>query len=180
MKKMILKMGILFVVATATFAFTLFVPAWNIDPNYSVKFSGKKAEGTFSGLKGEIQFDPNQLAKAKFDVTVDVATIKTGTSGKDKHAVNSDWFDAAQYPKIRFTSNSFEAAGSGFVSKGILDLHGVKKEVTIPFQFAKQNGKDVFSGKFNINRKDFGIKGNSFGFLVGDVFEVTLNVPVNR
>ena len=76
--------------------FTIFTPSWNIDPNYSIKFSSSKAEGSFTGLKGTIEFDKNQLGNAKMDVSVDATTINTGNSLKDKHARGESWFDVTK------------------------------------------------------------------------------------
>ena len=35
-------------------------------------------------------------------------------------------------------------------------------------------------GSFTVNREDFGIKGNMFGFMVGDEVNVNLKVPVKK
>lgn len=63
-------------------SFTLLSIRWNIDPDYSIKFSGTRAEGTFSGLSGKIVFEPARLAQSSFDVEVDVNTIRTGIKPK--------------------------------------------------------------------------------------------------
>ena len=153
---------------------------WNLDPDYTIRFAGKKAEGTFSGLAGTVVYDPADLGSATMRVAVDATTIKTGNSLKDKHARGDSWFDVAKYPKIYFQSTAFARAGSGYVVRGDLTLHGVKKPVAIPFQFSQQGGKGVFTGQFKVNRKDFGINGNALGFTVGEELDVTLRVPVSR
>ena len=153
---------------------------WNLDPDYSIKFAGGRAEGTFSGLAGTVAYDPADLASATMRVAVDATTIKTGNSLKDKHARGESWFDVAKYPKVYFQSTAFARAGSGYVVRGDLTLRGVKKPVAIPFQFSQQGGKGVFTGQFKVNRKDFGINGNALGFTVGEEFDVTLRVPVSR
>ncbi|TGE21956.1 YceI family protein [Hymenobacter aquaticus] len=158
----------------------LLAGSWNLDPGYSIKFAGSQAEGTFTGLAGTVIYNPADLGSASMRVTVDAATIRTGNSLKDKHARGESWFDVAKYPKIYFQSTAFTRAGNGYAVRGELTLHGVKKPVTIPFQFSQQADKAVFTGQFRVNRKDFGINGNALGFTVGEVFEVTLRVPVSR
>ena len=111
---------------------------------------------------------------------MDATTIKTGNSLKDRHARGESWFDVAKYPKIYFQSTAFTRVGTGYAVRGDLTLHGVKKPVTIPFQFSQQGDKGVFTGQFKVNRKDFGINGNALGFTVGEEFNVTLRVPVRR
>jgi len=161
-------------------AFTILQLNWNIDPNYSIKFSGNKVEGTFTGLTGKIIFNPNDLSNAIFDVSVNANTIKTGNSTKDAHAKGVDWFDVSKYPLIKFTSQSFIKSGNTLVVSGCLELHGIKKQIQIPFTFSEVGTKAVFVGKFSVNRKDYGINGNFFGFVVGKDFEVNLNIPVTH
>jgi polyisoprenoid-binding protein YceI len=151
---------------------------WNIASNYSIKFSGSKVVGILSGLKGTIMFNENDLKNSKMDIEVDVTTIKTGKDGMDEHAKNSSWFDAAKYPKITFKSSGFTKAATGFLVQGELTLHGVKKLMSIPFTFINRGNRAEFVGNFKINRKDYGINGNSFGFMVGTIFDVQLSVPV--
>jgi len=174
-------------IALATLATFIFLTGfaislgnWNIDPNYSIKFSGTKAEGTFSALKGTIIFDPHNLPASKIDVTVNANTIKTGNDTKDEHAKGSSWFDVEKYPVIKFTSSSFSKSADKYIVTGILELHGTKKKIQIPFSFTNSGGKGLFTGDFTINRKDYGINGNVFGFAVGTEFTVSLKVPVKQ
>ena len=178
MKKVIafLFLGVTIVAASA---FTLLNANWNIDPNYAIKFSTKKAEGTISGLKGTIVFDPTNLQNALMNVEADASTIKTGSDTKDKHAKGESWLDVAKYPTIRFASTGFTKSVSGYQVTGTLEMHGVKQPVTIPFQFNSASAGGTFMGSFKISRKAFGVKGNFFGFAVGDELDVTLKVPVN-
>ncbi len=153
---------------------------WSIATNYSIKFSGTKAQGSFTGLMGTIDFDKNQLGNAKIDVSVEASTINTGNSTKDRHAKGENWFDVAKYPRIKFTSTRFAKQADQFLVTGMLELHGTKKEVSIPFNYTENGGNAIFNGSFKINRKDYGIKGNMMGFMVGDEFVVTLNIPVTK
>lgn len=161
-------------------AFTYLIPNWNIDPNYSIKFSGSSAEGTFSGLKGIVQFDPDNLPNSKFDVEVDANTIKTGNSTKDSHAKGESWFNTSKFPKIKFKSKKFEKVNNAWNVVGTLELHGTKKEISIPFTFNESGNQATFTGKFNLNRKDYGINGNMMGFMVGNDYEVSLVIPVTK
>ena len=143
--------------------------------DYAVRFSTKKAEGTFRGLTGTIRFDADDLNGSLFDVSVDVATIATGNKTQDKHARGSGWFDAEEYPRITFRSSSFTRAGDGFAVRGTLTMRGHAEEVTIPFTFADR----VFSGGLTVNRETYGIDGPFlFGGLVGEEVLVELRIPV--
>jgi polyisoprenoid-binding protein YceI len=178
--KKIIKLLVITISVVTISAYTILEFNWNIDPNYSIKFKGNKAEGTFSGLTGKINFNPNDLANSLIDVTVEANTIKTGNSTKDGHAKGEDWFNVAKYPLIKFISQSFTKSDNSIVVSGNLELHGTKKQIQIPFNFSEAGMKGLFTGKFKGNRKDYGINGNFFGFTVGKEFEVTLNIPVTK
>jgi polyisoprenoid-binding protein YceI len=135
-------------------AFTAFQSSeYKIAEDYSVKFDGGDPAGEFKGLQGIIRFNPDNLEASLFDVSVDVATINTGNGMKNTHAKSAMWLDAEKYPKIKFTSNSFSRTASGFETTGILEMHGVQKEITIPFTFED----NVFKGGIEVNRLDYNI-----------------------
>ncbi len=158
------------------FAFKILNTSWEINPNYDIKFSGRGASGTFTGLKGTVDFDPNALATSKIDVSVDAKSINTGNNKKNGHAQGESWFNTTQFPEIKFTSSSFVKQNEKYFVHGILEMHGVKKEMDIPFTFEN----NTFSGMFKINRKDFDIKGTGPSFMVGSEFEINLKIPVTK
>jgi polyisoprenoid-binding protein YceI len=57
-------------------------------------------------------------------------------------------------------------------------MHGVKKDVVIPFTFTKKGSKGTFIAKFNVNRSDYNIgkKGNE----VADNIKITATLPVQK
>lgn len=157
-------------------AFTFFQSTdWKISDNYSVKFDGGDPAGAFTGLKGTIQFDENNLAASKFDCTVDVGSINTGNGMKNTHAKSDKWLDATKYPVIRFTSKTISKTASGFEAVGTLDFHGVQKEITMPFTFVN----NVFTSNFEVNRMDYGINTAEPNH-GAQVMKVSINVPVTK
>ena len=135
-------------------AFTAFqATEWKISENYSIKFDGGDPSGEFSGLKGTIKFDPSNLKESKFDVSIEVASINTGNGMKNTHAKSEKWLDSEKFPTIKFISTEIIKVASGFEAKGVLELHGVQKEITLPFTF-KDN---IFTGGFEVNRIDYNI-----------------------
>ena len=157
-------------------AFTVFKSQdWKIADDYSVKFNGGDPSGEFGGLKGIISFDPANLASSKFDATIDVATINTGNGMKNTHAKSDKWFDAEKYPTIRFTSSAITKTTAGFEAKGTLDMHGVQKEIIIPFTFEN----NVFKGSIQVNRLDYNINVAEPAHGAAS-FKVDITVPVTK
>ena len=155
-------------------AFTIIAAQdYKISDGYAVKFSAAGASGIFKSLKGDISFDEKNLAVSKFNVTIDVASINTGNGLKNTHAKGDKWLDAKKFPVIKFTSKEITKAGNGYNAKGELEMHGVKKDINIPFTFAK----NTFTGNFDVNRNDFGI--GTPGGKVDDIIKLEVTVPVH-
>ena len=151
---------------------------WTIADDYNIAFSSDDASGIFTDFKGNIAFDEQNPATAKFDVTITTSSINTGNGLQNKHAKSDEWFDAAKYPVIHFTSQKFTKTPAGYQVTGDLELHGVKKSITIPFTFKRSATGGVFAGTFMVNRSDF-----KLGKPGGDVAEqvkLDISVPVNK
>jgi polyisoprenoid-binding protein YceI len=163
----------------AASAFTLINSSdYNIADGYSIIFSADEVSGAFKGFKGAIAFDEKNPAASRFDVTVDVASLNTGNALQNKHAKSDEWFDAAKYPLIHYTSKRVAATGGGYQATGDLEMHGVKKEMTIPFTFKKTPAGGVFAGTFMANRTDFRI--GQPGGEVNNLIKIELNIPVTN
>jgi polyisoprenoid-binding protein YceI len=175
MKKALYPIAAVLIVIASAFAF---IPTQNykIAEGYAVKFSGSGATGIFKTLKGDVSFDEKNLGASKFNVSIDVASINTGNGLKNTHAKGEKWFDAKKYPSITFVSKEITKTSSGYAAKGTLEMHGVKKDFAIPFTFAKNGNGGTFTGKFNVNRTEFGI--GEPGGKVDDVFNLDVTVPV--
>ncbi|MEM6522333.1 MAG: YceI family protein [Bacteroidota bacterium] len=156
------------------------VTTWKITDDYTIKFAGTKAEGTFSGLSGQIQFDPDKLNDSKFDVELEVATISTGNKTKDKHARGASWFNAQDFPKIYFVSKKIRALQVGFEAIGDLRIKDVKKEVVLSFSYFDEGNKAMFEGEMKVNREEYNIEGNLFSFMVGEEFDVTIQLTASK
>jgi polyisoprenoid-binding protein YceI len=150
---------------------------WKISEAYSIRFKGNGAEGIFKVFSGYISFDENNLNNSKFSTTIDVASINTGNGIKNRHAKNDKWFNAKQYPSIIFNSTTFSKSPTGYQVEGTLEMHGVKKQITIPFTFAS----NIFQGNFSVNRLDYGV-GTMDGWSkkVSNQIDLEISIPVSK
>lgn len=150
---------------------------WKISDDYSIKFKGKDAEGIFKRMTGDISFDENDLNNSKFSTSVDVSSINTGNGMKNKHAKSDKWFDAEKYPSINFISSKFSKSTNGYQVEGTIEMHGIKKQIIIPFTFSS----NVFKGNFSVNRMDFGV-GTMEGMSkkVSNEIVLEISVPVTK
>jgi polyisoprenoid-binding protein YceI len=176
MKKLIFSMATLLVI-TAVFAFSV-AQKWAIADKYSIKFSSSEVAGIFKTFSGSIDFDEQNPASSKFDVSIDVNSINTGNGLQNKHAKGDEWFDAAKYPAIKYTSKKIVKAGAAYQVTGDLTIKGVTKEYTIPFTFKKAVAGATFNGSFTVNRSDFKI--GKPGGEVGEQIKIDVAVPVTK
>lgn len=153
---------------------------WSIDSSSNITFSGSSASGSFSEISGNITFDPEDLSTANFDVSVAISSISTGNKTKDKHALNSSWFDEENHPRARFISKVIVKTDDGFRVIGDMMIHGFTMEMRIDFTFSGNTEEGRFNGAMVINRNEFGINGSFMAFMVGDEFEVNLDVLVKQ
>ena len=150
---------------------------WKIN-TYDINFTTSGVSGVFKTLTGDIVFDENDFAQSKFDITIDANSIATGNTMMDEDAKGKSWFDAATYPGIQFTSAKIIKTPTGFEATGNLRVHGITKEIKLPFTFKRSEiaNTAIFSGSFDVNRVDFSIgkPGND----VGEVLKVNVALSV--
>jgi len=94
---------------------------------------------------------------------VDVSTIDTDNSSRDKHLRSDDYFDVVKYPVIRLTSTSIEKTtdAATWLFSGKLTIKSITKSISFPFTIVPSNGGYLFTGGFQIDRRDFNVGGNS-------------------
>jgi polyisoprenoid-binding protein YceI len=146
---------------------------------FRIKNFGFNVTGTFTGLQGNINFDPNDPGSCRFDVTIDAKTINTGIDMRDDHLRKSDYFDVEKYPQIKFVSVKISPStksGTLFIF-GRLTIKNVTKDISFPFTATPAANGYLFSGEFKINRRDFKVGGGS---TVSDNLTVMLSVVAKK
>jgi polyisoprenoid-binding protein YceI len=110
---------------------------WKVDPAHSqvgfaVKHMGiATVRGTFTEFEGT--FDVGEdLEHTKAYGTAKTASVNTEQEQRDEHLRSPDFFDAAQYPELKFESTRIEQIDDEtFRITGTLDMHGIQKEITL-------------------------------------------------
>ncbi len=139
--------------------------------NFSVKNMGfKTVEGSFSGMQGEVLFNPANLKSSRFDVCIDASSVNTNNEKRDEHLLNEDFFEVDTYPTICFVSSNIESTDEGFIAEGMLSMHGEIKEASIPFAFIN----NTLAGNLSVDRLDYKL-GENFGkFMVG--YDIAIDI----
>ena len=107
---------------------------WNLDPVHSrVDFEVSYLAGTFKGHFNEIAAELTVADEhATLEGTTKVASIDVNEENLSAHLQSPDFFDAEQYPELRFTAEDIRLDGDGQVSVvGELTIKGVTQPVTV-------------------------------------------------
>jgi polyisoprenoid-binding protein YceI len=177
---------------STTTATALPTGTWTVDPAHSkvgfaVKHMGiATVRGEFTEFEGTLEI-ADDLSSAKAYGTVKAQSVDTNEPQRDDHLRSPDFFDAAQFPELRFESTSIEALDNDeFRITGTLTIHGVTNEVVL---HAELEGTDIdpwgnervgLEVTGQLSRGDYGMKFNqalgSGNMLVADKVNLALDI----
>jgi polyisoprenoid-binding protein YceI len=118
---------------------------------------GAEFKGTFRKFTAAVDFAPDALASARFDVQIDLNSLDTMDKDRDQTMRGPDLFDIAHYPTAHYVTRSFTKTAAGYTAVGALTLHGVTKDVPIDFQFVSAAGQSKIVGTAKLKRLEFGV-----------------------
>jgi polyisoprenoid-binding protein YceI len=162
---------------------------YKIDPVHStVGFAVKHlavstVHGRFNEFNGSIILDEKDPSKSSVDVVIKSASINTDNNFRDNDLRGPNFLDVSKFPELTFKSKSVEKKGDGYVAHGTLTIHGVSKDVDLPFTLTgpvnTQRGK-AFGAEAGlpINRQDFGVAGG--GAMVGSEIKIEISVEAHE
>jgi polyisoprenoid-binding protein YceI len=137
---------------------------------------------SFDDFTVDMNLDNADPTKSTISVTIDPASIITGSEIWKEHLTSGDWFDVANHPEITFSSTSIEDAGDGaYKVTGDLTIKGESSPVDLNVAInAAMNhpmsGKPVvgLDASGDVLRSSFGM--DKFAPNVSD--EISLNISV--
>src|SRR5699024_10355413 len=114
---------------------------WHVEPassslGFDGSFQGQAFHGRFKQFSATIDYDPDDLATARFDVTVNLASVDTQSAARDQALTGSDFFAVSQYPQAHFVTRSFSRNADGrVVAHGTLTMRGISQPVDLDVDF---------------------------------------------
>ncbi|MHA6204543.1 YceI family protein [Dyella soli] len=124
---------------------------------FAASFQGQSFDGTFAKWTAAISYDASKLPASKFDVEVDLASVKTGDSDRDGALPGPDFFNVAKFPKAHFVTTGFRQNGAQVIADGNLTLRGVTKPVSLNVTFKPQGAGATLDVTGSVKRLDFGV-----------------------
>ncbi len=146
-----------------------------------------KTKGEFTDFDVKIEGDLNNLEASKWTINIDSASINTNNKDRDNHLRSSDFFDAENYPKINFVSESIKKISEDeYEITGLLTIKEVTNTETFQVEFngtskSPMDGSIIagFDGEGKVNRETYGLTWNApletGGVLVGKNVKLNVN-----
>lgn len=142
---------------------------------FTSSFQGQAFDGTFGKWTANISYDPAKVATSKFEVDVDLASVKTGDNDRDGALPGADFFNVAKFPKAHFVTTGFRQNGALVVADGNLTLRGVTKPVSLNVTFKSQGTGATLDVSGTVKRLDYGVGGGEYA----DTSVIRADVKVN-
>ena len=145
--------------------------------------------GAFGDYEAQVSFDSGDLNTLRAEATIQVASIDTGIERRDNHLRSDDFFNANQYPTIKFVSKEVRnIEGSSFELVGDLTIRDITKEVIFDAEFVGlgkmgETTKAGFEASTSINRFDYNLKWDRVteagGLVVSENVRIQLDLEMN-
>ena len=144
---------------------------WEIDPGHTeVAFIGRhfmltKVRGRFTGVSGAIVV-AEELGESTAEVTIDMASVDSGSRARDDHLRSADFFDAGRHPTATFSGHAAGWQGTRGTLAGELTIRGITRPVTLAAEYLGQvadpwgGQRAVFTAAGTLNREDWGLTWN--------------------
>ena len=145
--------------------------AYKIDTNHSFAYFGARhhvvglVRGRFEKISGTVTSAKDPAACA-LEVTIDIASISTQNTERDKDLLSPAYFDVTKFPTMTYRGQGLRhVSGNTWVMDGTLTMHGVSRTVPLTFTF---NGafadtpptdpmRVAFHGTAGVKRAEFGM-----------------------
>ena len=164
---------------------------YKIDPMHSeIKFKVKhlmitNVTGEFKNFDATMEAEKEDFSDAKISFEADVNSINTNQEQRDTHLKSDDFFNAEQFPKIKFVSKELKKlSGNDYKLVGDLTIRDVTKEATLDAELGGTmldfygQTKVGFELGGRISRSAFNLKWNAVteagGVVVSDEIKLQL------
>jgi polyisoprenoid-binding protein YceI len=167
---------------------------WTLDPTHSeVGFKIKhmmftNVSGSFGKFDILAATDGDDFSKSTIQFTADANSISTNNTDRDNHLKSADFFNASQFPDLKFVATGYEKGNGTDKLSGDLTIRDITKPVILEVEhggIAKDpwgNLKAGFSITGKINRKDWGLNWNAAleagGILVGEEVKIAAEIQL--
>jgi len=161
-------------------------PVFEITPvDSSIKFHVKSSTtiaGKFDKWDATLTFTSPQETTGVLEITIQAASVDTGSGMKNRKLKSKDFFDAEQNPSITFKSTKIVQTGHNtYEVDGDFTIRGVSNPEKLTLTISgRGTGSGEIKGAMVFNRKDYGMnKGIPF-IKIADHVDVNFHLKGKR
>src|SRR6185437_1074435 len=184
-----MKKTILLVAAVMLSISTFAQATWKNDPMHSkvgftiTNLMVSDVDGIFKDFTCTIVAAKPDFSDAKFQLTINTASVNTDNEYRDNDLKSANYFDVAKFPALTFTSTAIRPVSTNhYKLSGNLTLHGVTKPVTMDLWYRgtitnPMSKKDDAGFKVTgvIKRSDFNFAPQAGSAMLSDDVAITAN-----
>ena len=129
---------------------------------FKIKNLGLTVDGGFKTSVIKTNLDTKDLSNSYINATIIVNSIFTGIEARDKHLLETDYFDALNHEKIILKSSKLKKDTNGNITLfAKLSVKGIIEEMEIPLEVFEDSSTLVLKASMMVNRKKFSVGGRS-------------------
>ena len=149
-------------------------------------------KGFFGDHQTSVELDPADLTTLKASTSIKTASVNTGIEKRDNHLRSDDFFNAEEYPEIKFVStkvSDIDEEDGTFHLHGDLTIRDVTKPIVLEAQLrgpisAMGSERIAFTAEGEVNRFDYNLKWNKAietgGLVVAEDVKLVIEVQAKR
>jgi len=182
--KWIILLGALALLAAAS-------PSWAQAPVFSILPAGSSVtfrvkasvpiKGRFDRWSSTLTFTSPSAATGVLAMTIDAASVDTGSGLKNGALKSAQFFDVKNHPSITFRSTRIAPTGPDTVAlTGNLTIRGGSKPETLVLKVTRNGSGGDITGTMTFNRRDFGMNGAVPLVTIADSVDVIVALKAKR
>ena len=169
---------------------TMAKTTWMVDQAHSkIQFSVKhllitNATGNFNEFSSSFKQGEEDFSGSEIEFTALAKSINTGIADRDAHLRSADFFDADNFPELKFVSSSFtKIDDENYILKGDFTIRNITKPIELMGELGGTvidpwgNQRVGFELSGVIDRFDYDLKWNALteagGAVVGSKVKIT-------
>ena len=119
--------------------------------NYTGKHFLHKWSAENKNISGLIQIENETISN--IGVVAKVSDFRSGNSNLDSNSLRV--LDALKFPNVIFKSTSIKQENEQIIIDGIMNFHGIEKDITISAELVQLDESIKLSGKFSVYLTEF-------------------------
>ena len=182
--------GLFLLVAAALHAADYALDAGHSNVQFSVPVLGV-SKITAKFMRYDVKMSAGKardLSQAKVVAVIEAASIATGSDSWDARLRAPAFLDVQKYPEIRFESRRIHKMKGRWEALGPLSIHGVTKEITLPFEVRGRfdgphpDDRIGIHATISVDRREFGMAwtGNPEAKVAGNTVTVDISLLATR